>query len=141
MVNDDMMYVNHVGEMSRIMLVMLQKVVFRYFMCSVTIGSAWLDQVGGVVLCLLWFCGGFVWWQSRQCGEKQEFKMSLGYAEKLSYRADVGAVGMPELFDSATDLQSKVTLWVDIQSWILLKLALHSVAPLSFSWDRAFPEV
>jgi mono-ADP-ribosyltransferase sirtuin 6 len=42
--------------------------------------------------------------------------MSLGYAEKLSYRADVGAVGMPELFDSATDLQSKVTLWVDIQS-------------------------
>lgn len=53
MVNDDMMYVNHVGEMSRIMLVMLQKVVFRYFMCSVTIGSAWLDQVGGVVLCLL----------------------------------------------------------------------------------------
>jgi hypothetical protein len=53
MVNDDMMYVNHVGEMSRIMLVMLQKVVLRYLMCSVTIGSAWLDQVGWVVLCLL----------------------------------------------------------------------------------------
>lgn len=119
MVNDDIMYVNHVGEMSRIMLVMLQKVVLRYLMCSVAIGSGWLDQVGWVVVSSL-ICGGFVWWQSRQCGEKQEFKMSLGYAEKLSYRADVGAVGMPELFDSATDLQSKVTLWVDIQSWILL---------------------
>jgi hypothetical protein len=33
---------------------------------------------------------------------------SLGYAEKLSYRADVGTVGMPELFDTGTDLQSKV---------------------------------
>lgn len=54
-----MMYVNHVGEMSRIMLVMLQKVVLRYSMCSVTIGSAWLDQVGWVVSSLI--CGGFVW--------------------------------------------------------------------------------
>lgn len=60
MVNDDMMYVNHVGEMSRIMLVMLQKVVFRYLMCSVTIGSGWLDQVGWVVVSSL-ICGGFVW--------------------------------------------------------------------------------
>ncbi|KAJ7523565.1 hypothetical protein O6H91_18G054200 [Diphasiastrum complanatum] len=34
--------------------------------------------------------------------------MSLGYAEKLSFRADVGKVGMPELFDSDIDLQSKV---------------------------------
>lgn len=33
---------------------------------------------------------------------------SLGYAEKLSYRADVGTVGMPELFDSTDDLQSKI---------------------------------
>lgn len=48
-----MMYVNHVGEMSRIMLVMLQKVVLRYSMCSVTIGSAWLDQVGWVVSSLI----------------------------------------------------------------------------------------
>lgn len=54
-----MMYVTHVGEMSRIMLVMLQKVVLRYLMCSVTIGSAWLDQVGRVVSSLI--CGGFVW--------------------------------------------------------------------------------
>lgn len=53
MVNDDMMYVNHVGEMSRIMLVMLQKVVLRYLMCSVTIGSGWLDQVGWVVSSLI----------------------------------------------------------------------------------------
>ncbi|CAM6084960.1 unnamed protein product [Calypogeia fissa] len=34
--------------------------------------------------------------------------MSLRYAEKLSYRADVGAVGMPEFFDSPTVLQSKI---------------------------------
>ncbi|MCO5577464.1 hypothetical protein L7F22_031296 [Adiantum nelumboides] len=34
--------------------------------------------------------------------------MALGYAEKLSYREDIGKVGMPELFDSRDDLQSKV---------------------------------
>ncbi|KAH9554475.1 hypothetical protein CY35_08G065600 [Sphagnum magellanicum] len=34
--------------------------------------------------------------------------MSLRYAEKLSYKADVGTVGMPELFDSALDLKCKV---------------------------------
>uniref|UniRef100_A0A453AI68 Uncharacterized protein n=2 Tax=Aegilops tauschii TaxID=37682 RepID=A0A453AI68_AEGTS len=35
-------------------------------------------------------------------------KMSLGYAEKLSYREDVGTVGMPEKFDSPKLLQGKV---------------------------------
>jgi mono-ADP-ribosyltransferase sirtuin 6 len=34
--------------------------------------------------------------------------MSLGYAEKLSYKEDVGKVGMPELFDSSDSVQSKV---------------------------------
>lgn len=34
--------------------------------------------------------------------------MALGYAEKLSYREDIGKVGMPELFDSREDLQSKI---------------------------------
>jgi mono-ADP-ribosyltransferase sirtuin 6 len=34
--------------------------------------------------------------------------MSLGYAEKLSYREDVGSVGMPEMFDSPKLLQGKV---------------------------------
>eukprot|EP00250_Pteridium_aquilinum_P009121 c18454_g1_i2 orf=212-1627(+) len=34
--------------------------------------------------------------------------MALGYAEKLSYREDIGKVGMPELFDSREDLQCKI---------------------------------
>jgi hypothetical protein len=34
--------------------------------------------------------------------------MSLGYAQKLSYKEDVGAVGMPEIFDSPCVLESKV---------------------------------
>lgn len=34
--------------------------------------------------------------------------MALGYAEKLSYREDIGKVGMPELFDSRDDLQVKI---------------------------------
>lgn len=34
--------------------------------------------------------------------------MSLGYAEKLSYREDVGSVGMSEIFDPPHLLQQKV---------------------------------
>ncbi|WVZ84031.1 hypothetical protein U9M48_031110 [Paspalum notatum var. saurae] len=34
-------------------------------------------------------------------------EMSLGYAEKLSYREDVGAVGMPEMFDPPEVVQDK----------------------------------
>uniref|UniRef100_A0A0E0P6K8 protein acetyllysine N-acetyltransferase n=1 Tax=Oryza rufipogon TaxID=4529 RepID=A0A0E0P6K8_ORYRU len=34
--------------------------------------------------------------------------MSLGYAEKLSYREDVGNVGMPEIFDSPKLLHKKI---------------------------------
>lgn len=34
--------------------------------------------------------------------------MSLGYAEKLSYREDVGTVGMSEIFDPPDALQQKV---------------------------------
>ncbi|XP_051213372.1 NAD-dependent protein deacetylase SRT1 [Lolium perenne] len=34
--------------------------------------------------------------------------MSLGYAEKLSYREDLGSVGMPEMFDSPKLLQGKI---------------------------------
>eukprot|EP00249_Psilotum_nudum_P020192 c27598_g1_i2 orf=1021-1890(-) len=34
--------------------------------------------------------------------------MSLGYAEKLSYREDVGKVGMPEFFDPLDNLQPKI---------------------------------
>lgn len=34
--------------------------------------------------------------------------MSLGYAEKLSYREDVGEVGMSEVFDSPQVLQEKI---------------------------------
>lgn len=36
--------------------------------------------------------------------------MSLGYAEKLSYREDVGSVGMPEIFDSPELLHKKCVL-------------------------------
>ncbi|WVZ84029.1 hypothetical protein U9M48_031110 [Paspalum notatum var. saurae] len=35
-------------------------------------------------------------------------EMSLGYAEKLSYREDVGAVGMPEMFDPPEVVQDKI---------------------------------
>lgn len=34
--------------------------------------------------------------------------MSLGYAEKLSYREDVGTVGMSEIFDPPDVLEEKV---------------------------------
>ncbi|KAJ1702413.1 hypothetical protein LUZ63_002192 [Rhynchospora breviuscula] len=34
--------------------------------------------------------------------------MSLGYAQKLSYKEDVGTVGMPEIFDSPRALDSKI---------------------------------
>ncbi len=37
-----------------------------------------------------------------------DWEMSLGYAEKLSYREDVGNVGMPEIFDSPELLHKKV---------------------------------
>lgn len=33
---------------------------------------------------------------------------SLGYAKMLSYKEDVGTVGMPEIFDSPRVLESKV---------------------------------
>lgn len=33
--------------------------------------------------------------------------MSLGYAEKLSYREDVGAVGQKELLDDVATVQTK----------------------------------
>jgi mono-ADP-ribosyltransferase sirtuin 6 len=36
--------------------------------------------------------------------------MSLGYAEKLSYREDVGTVGMPEIFEPPELVQNKVNL-------------------------------
>jgi hypothetical protein len=34
--------------------------------------------------------------------------MSLGYAEKLSYREDIGAVGQKELLDSAEEIEAKI---------------------------------
>ncbi|AQK44303.1 NAD-dependent protein deacetylase SRT1 [Zea mays] len=34
--------------------------------------------------------------------------MSLGYAEKLSYREDVGTVGMPEIFETPELVQNKI---------------------------------
>ncbi|KAK3142884.1 hypothetical protein QOZ80_4BG0353270 [Eleusine coracana subsp. coracana] len=34
--------------------------------------------------------------------------MSLGYAKKLSYREEIGEVGMPEIFDSSEILQNKI---------------------------------
>ncbi|KAI3848756.1 hypothetical protein MKW98_012467 [Papaver atlanticum] len=34
--------------------------------------------------------------------------MSLGYAEKLSYKEDIGTVGMTEIFDSPQTLQEKI---------------------------------
>jgi NAD+-dependent protein deacetylase sirtuin 6 len=33
--------------------------------------------------------------------------MSLVYAKKLSYRKEIGEVGMPEIFDSTEVLQNK----------------------------------
>jgi len=37
--------------------------------------------------------------------------MSLGYAEKLSFREDVGTVGMPEIFDPPELVQNKVNFY------------------------------
>lgn len=47
--------------------------------------------------------------------------MSLGYAEKLSYREDVGSVGMSEIFDPPYLLQQKVHFF----SFKLLITSLH----------------
>ncbi|XP_031274522.1 NAD-dependent protein deacetylase SRT1-like isoform X2 [Pistacia vera] len=49
--------------------------------------------------------------------------MSLGYAEKLSYREDVGAVGMSEIFDPPHVLQQKIT-----QLAAMIKQSKHLVA-------------
>lgn len=40
---------------------------------------------------------------------RKNLKMSLGYAEKLSFIEDVGQVGMAEFFDPSHVLQCKVT--------------------------------
>lgn len=47
---------------------------------------------------------------------KKSREMSLGYAEKLSYREDVGTVGMPEKFDSPKLLQGKVDYFAYFQT-------------------------
>lgn len=49
--------------------------------------------------------------------------MSLGYAQKLSYREDVGVVGMSEVFDTPAVLQSKIE-----QLALMLKKSKHVVA-------------
>ncbi|CAA7409643.1 unnamed protein product [Spirodela intermedia] len=48
--------------------------------------------------------------------------MSLGYAEKLSYKEDVGTVGMSEIFDSSVVLQQKVE-----ELALLIKKSKHLV--------------
>ncbi|XP_010943290.1 NAD-dependent protein deacetylase SRT1 isoform X1 [Elaeis guineensis] len=49
--------------------------------------------------------------------------MSLGYAEKLSYREDVGTVGMSEIFDPPDVLQQKIE-----ELAILIQKSKHLVA-------------
>lgn len=53
---------------------------------------------------------------------KKSQEMSLGYAEKLSYREDVGTVGMPEKFDSPKLLQGKVDCFAYFQTLFSLCL-------------------
>ena len=73
----------------------------------------------GLLLSLLFhpFSGSICWW--RVCREGKErnpqiqkthkpTNMSLGYAQKLSYKEDVGTVGMSEIFDPPHVLQEKV---------------------------------
>jgi hypothetical protein len=60
--------------------------------------------------------------------------MSLRYAEKLSYKADVGTVGMPELFDSALDLKCKVEA---LSQLIKEAFLLHVASPI-FEAQKAF---
>lgn len=43
--------------------------------------------------------------------ETERKEMSLGYAEKLSYRKDIGAVGMSEIFDPHDILENKVSVF------------------------------
>ena len=40
--------------------------------------------------------------------------MSLGYAEKISYREDVGKVGQQERFDSTVDVAAKTEALADM---------------------------
>ncbi|XP_073010834.1 NAD-dependent protein deacetylase SRT1 [Typha latifolia] len=49
--------------------------------------------------------------------------MSLGYAEKLSYREDVGTVGMSEIFDAPSVLQEKIE-----ELALLIQKSKHLVA-------------
>lgn len=49
--------------------------------------------------------------------------MSLGYAEKLSYREDVGSVGMSEIFDPPHLLQQKIA-----ELAVMIKKSKHLVA-------------
>ena len=54
--------------------------------------------------------GRKVWRDIRVETRRGERAMSLGYAEKLSYREDVGTVGMSEIFDPPDVLQQKVVV-------------------------------
>ncbi|KAL9453869.1 hypothetical protein AB3S75_009470 [Citrus x aurantiifolia] len=49
--------------------------------------------------------------------------MPLGYAEKLSYREDVGSVGMSEIFDPPHLLQQKIA-----ELAVMIKKSKHLVA-------------
>ena len=57
--------------------------------------------------------------------------MSLGYAEKLSYREDVGTVGMSEIFDPPEVLEEKVksfTLPLPLSpSWVSSIISLFAL--------------
>lgn len=70
--------------------------------------------------------------------------MSLGYAEKLSYREDVGTVGMSEIFDPPNVLEEKVkplALSVAPLFFLMLGLILFIFAafPLKFELNRPDP--
>ncbi|KAF6153772.1 hypothetical protein GIB67_001005 [Kingdonia uniflora] len=63
--------------------------------------------------------------------------MSLGYAEKLSYREDVGTVGMTELFDSQDVLEQKIE---DLAAMIF-KREGKGVPGASLPFHRAMPSL
>jgi mono-ADP-ribosyltransferase sirtuin 6 len=50
--------------------------------------------------------------------ELQHLIMSLGYAEKLSYREDLGGqLGAPELHDSPEEVEANAELLAELVSW------------------------
>lgn len=64
--------------------------------------------------------------------------MSLGYAEKLSFREDLGGqLGAPELFDTLQDVQNKVA---QLAEWVRAARKMIAFTGAGISTSTGIPD-